>query len=225
MAATAQPWERQPGERSVQWDAFVLYRDMGPADRSQKAVLALVPKSQRTIAYWSQANSWVHRAAAWDAEQDRVRRAKNIRAVIAMSERHAAIGMDLQEKAKEALDALTPEAWKAMSAWELQRFLEVGIRIEHMARGEHDPLAVINNTTVTANMTANLAAVPLLNILKARPDQIGPAVRLIQQLRDMYPNMGRPEIEEQLHAAIAVGPGAAMTVDNDDDEDEDDGEE
>lgn len=60
------PWDRQPTETSKAYEAFCLYRDMGP-QRTVRAVAEELNKSQAIIGRWSSAYDWPERTRAWDS--------------------------------------------------------------------------------------------------------------------------------------------------------------
>lgn len=64
--AELDPWDRQPGETSKAYEAFVTYRDLG-AGRTQLSVEKALGKSKALISRWAAAHDWVRRAAAWDS--------------------------------------------------------------------------------------------------------------------------------------------------------------
>jgi hypothetical protein len=74
----SQPWDRVKGETEQAYDAFLIYRELGP-DRTQDGVrvkLGKVPAYLRGIERWARRWSWAERARAWDnhlqAERDKV---------------------------------------------------------------------------------------------------------------------------------------------------------
>lgn len=67
-------FERQPNESSKAFEAFRLYRDMGP-ERSAEAVAKKLGKSRKGLDRWSSRFSWVDRARAWDDFLDAKQRA------------------------------------------------------------------------------------------------------------------------------------------------------
>ena len=86
----AKEWERQQGESSRAFRAFIHYRDLGPDRRSLNAAYAVARETQEELRApgcwyeWSAAFRWVERAAAWDAYLDGERlkaRAKKERAL------------------------------------------------------------------------------------------------------------------------------------------------
>lgn len=72
------PWQRRTkptagykSESSVAFEAFKIYRDLGPG-RSHPRVAELLGKHVSLISGWSRRHSWIARAAEFDAEQDRL---------------------------------------------------------------------------------------------------------------------------------------------------------
>ncbi len=84
----AAPWERKDKESDPAWQAFVLYRDMGPARSCDKVAKAL-GKSNTLIERWCTWHSWVERSTAWDSHQDRVKREAQLAEIETMGRRHA----------------------------------------------------------------------------------------------------------------------------------------
>lgn len=82
------PFDRLENESDPAWQAFVAYRDLGP-ERNIRKVAQSLSKSVALMGEWSSRHQWVARAAAWDAEVDRHRRAASLSAISEMVERHA----------------------------------------------------------------------------------------------------------------------------------------
>ena len=114
MAKTenVQPWERQPGETTKQFEAFQAYRDMDE-ERSIRAVAKSLDKSRNLIGRWSAANNWVERAAAWDVEKDRLLRIQQQQDIKKMRKRHADLATSMLMKAASALKKLPVDEIKA----------------------------------------------------------------------------------------------------------------
>lgn len=127
-----EPWERQIGETSKAYQAFCVYRDMGP-DRSLRKVARTLHKSLTIIRDWSVKYNWVERAAEWDAEQDRIIRKENEEARKKMLKVHAELGNALLVKAARGLKNLPDDA---LTAFDIARLVEVGSKLERLARGE-----------------------------------------------------------------------------------------
>jgi hypothetical protein len=131
------PWDRIPGESRQAWAAFVLYRDMGPT-RSHVRVAQESGKDVTLMHRWSVRWSWVDRCDAYDVEQDRRKRAAQAEELEEMTRRQVRIAVGLQSTGLKALQAIKPEE---LTAGEIARFIEVGVRIEAQARGIERPPA------------------------------------------------------------------------------------
>lgn len=92
-----EPWERSEKETSKAWNAFRLYRDMDPADRTIKAVAKKLGYSVTALCErWSRLNEWVSRAGAYDAHMDELKRNQRERERLAASERRIQIAKNMQ---------------------------------------------------------------------------------------------------------------------------------
>lgn len=132
------------------FEAFAIYRDMGPA-RHLDAVATKVDKNLSLIRRWSSDYSWVTRARAWDAENDRVKRDAQTKVVQEMSERHAKIAVGFQNKVIQRLQNLDPDE---LSARELAQWLDISVKIERLSRGA--------NTELVRNEITGLDGEPIL---------------------------------------------------------------
>ena len=127
-----EPWERQDGETAKAFEAFAIYRDMGP-DRSLRKVVQSLNKNLTTIAEWSSKYEWVKRAAAWDAEQDRIARIQQLKEIKAMRNRHAGMAKAMIVKAGRALNRIPEDEIKAS---DISRMMEVATKLERISRGD-----------------------------------------------------------------------------------------
>jgi hypothetical protein len=126
------PWERQDRESSQAFEAFAVYRDLGPA-RSVTRVARELHKSRALLGRWSRQYAWVMRAAAYDREQDRLFVAEQAQARRDIARRHAKLAQAVQSKAVARLQALDP---RELSPSELLRYIQVAAEIERRAVGE-----------------------------------------------------------------------------------------
>lgn len=125
-------WERQPEETSKPFEAFCVYRDLGPG-RSLAQVAEKLKKSGTLIGRWSGAYDWVKRATAWDAEQDRIARKSQLDEIVKMRKRHAKLASDMLLKAAKALETLPDEEIKAS---DVSRMVDVAAKLERISRGD-----------------------------------------------------------------------------------------
>ena len=96
------PWERMEGESAKAFEAFRIYRDMGP-ERNLRAVGERLGKSRAIIERWSSSNQWVERVRAYDNDLERAAHQEALKSVREMQKRHISIAAQLQNKALLAL--------------------------------------------------------------------------------------------------------------------------
>lgn len=129
---TVESWERQSGESVQAFEAFAVYRDLGPARSLTKAAREL-HKSRTLLGRWSRQYVWVMRAVAYDREQDRLFLAEQAQARRDIARRHAKLAQAVQSKAVARLQMLDP---RELSPSELLRYIQVAAEIERRAVGE-----------------------------------------------------------------------------------------
>lgn len=127
-----EPWERQKGETSRAYEAFGIYRDQGP-DRSITKTAQQLHKNRTTIGEWSAKYEWVKRAAAWDAEQDRIARQNQIDEIKKMRKRHTDLATAMLVKAAKALQRIPEDEVKAS---DVSRLVETASKLERISRGD-----------------------------------------------------------------------------------------
>ncbi len=135
-ANTPEPWERQQEETSKAYEAFCIYRDMGP-DRSMRATAEKLGKSQGLMEGWSAKNNWVNRAALWDDEQERKEREiaqkEQAKEIKAMRKRHADLANAMLIKSAKALARIPDDEIRAQ---DISRMVDVASKLERISRGD-----------------------------------------------------------------------------------------
>jgi hypothetical protein len=133
-------WDRLSGETSKGYAHFCLYRDMGQGRSLRK--LAGDAKCISKVAQlrrWSSRWRWVERCQKYDDHleyQDRLQQEKERRE---MHKRHAKMGMLAQSFAVRKLEKLSnriEQDEERVSPGEVARILDVGVKVERLARGE-----------------------------------------------------------------------------------------
>ena len=140
-----QPWERQPEETNKAWNAFRIYRDMEPAERStQEVANKLLLNSTRHIREWCTEHNWVSRAGQYDAHMDELKRNRRERERLAASERRIQLaknmqlvgGAKIQEIGKKIQDAIKKgEALPAISLKDAAALIDAGVKLERLEAG------------------------------------------------------------------------------------------
>lgn len=132
MAIDPEIWERQPGESSKAYERFCAYRDMG-TDRSLRKISSQMNISRQILEKLSVTFSWVSRAEAYDLELERQARIANEKAIKKMRENHTKLAIQITAKAAKRLLTIPDDA---LSAADIARLVDVGVRIERLSRGE-----------------------------------------------------------------------------------------
>jgi hypothetical protein len=177
-----EPWARQPEETSKAFAAFAVYRDLGPT-RSLAKVGRLLGRSTQGMERWSSVDGWVVRVAAWDNEQDRIRRVAANAEIATMAVRQAREGQLMQAKGIKKIADMTDEDIKLLSIMEATRLVETGVKIERTARGE---------PTIAPAELVQPPAVPamrIIEILRSNPSRIGPVIQVLAALREALPEL------------------------------------
>ncbi len=127
-------WERQENESAEAYEAFSLYRDMPPAERSLAQVGRKLGKSKALMERWSSKNEWRHRVHEYEKYIDALALHKATTQLAEMRARHIKIGQMLQTKGLKALETMKPEEISAKNAI---RMVTDGMKVEEdMAEAE-----------------------------------------------------------------------------------------
>lgn len=152
---TGEIWERMAGESVQQYEKFCAYRDMRytmpEPDKDGHVPESAVPKlditrersirglarklnmSRKALEPLSAKFRWVERCDAYDLYILQRLRDKREAEVIKMHETHATIAAQMLKKALGRLLTLPAEA---ISAADLVRMVDVGVKVENLSRGE-----------------------------------------------------------------------------------------
>lgn len=110
-------WEKQEGEGTRAYEAFALYRDLGPA-RSLTKVAQELSKSRTLIARWSSTHDWVSRVEALEARDEMIVRERLEERLEEQAADHAARRAALLDKALEIAEQAADQAL-LMARWPL----------------------------------------------------------------------------------------------------------
>ena len=165
-------WEQQPGESGTLFAHFVFYRDMRypkvtrqvkdedgkikktttetvmdgtvPYEkRSLRKTAEALGMNKRTIANQSAKWDWVRRCEAYDAHVDRMNREANEAAIRKMKQEHALLAQQMIRKATCRLLTMPDDE---ISAAELARIVDVGVKVERLSRGESTENQAVTHT-------------------------------------------------------------------------------
>lgn len=122
------PWDRQPDEPATAYEAFRLYRDLTPSQRTNIAAVA-EQSDMSTVDCLACATEWNWRVRAetWDEVCHRIDDAERLDAIRQMHAVHRRAGRAALTKAVQALNQLQPEE---MTPPQIARLLDLGARLE-----------------------------------------------------------------------------------------------
>jgi hypothetical protein len=158
----SKPWMRIPKETPKAFEAFCIYRDLGPG-RTIPEVQSFYSKSPsyiRQLHEWSRTNDWVERATAFDDMiAERTAEASADRAVRAAA-RHADAGKALVDKGLEALKAKPVDM---MTVDGIRGLIGDGVKIERLSLGlvtDNTKQEVSGNVNITNDRIQQVLADP-----------------------------------------------------------------
>lgn len=137
-AEELKPYERQPGETEKAWRAFVAFRDAGP-DREKLAVYRQLygrnaaARCPGWFSKWAKDYRWDERAAAWDNEVDRHRRARLLEDALERDALHVETLRYALRKALLALAGTEDEVW---SLKDIRETIALAISQERLIAGQ-----------------------------------------------------------------------------------------
>jgi hypothetical protein len=135
-------WQQLPGESPRAFQAFVIYRNTEPKERSLQRVASELAKSIPLVKRWSSRWDWVERVREWDDYQEMRRLEKLIEEKQKMDEEHLRIIRAARSKAIKALADIKPEQL-ATNPSELRHWIMELIRYERLIMGEPETIEVL----------------------------------------------------------------------------------
>lgn len=123
-------WDRQKEEGEKAYEAFTIYRDMGP-ERSITKVSQQLHKNRALIGRWSRKFDWIERCLAYDNNLQKEAHAEAVKKARKMAARHIGIALKMQAEAVEALEKTDPENIKPK---DIIAFIREGTKLERENR-------------------------------------------------------------------------------------------
>lgn len=163
LADDREPWERQPGETPTQYSRFHAYLEAGP-QRKVTTTADELGAARATLHQLSSLMRWRERAELYDAEQQRIRRARQAADAERFREAEARIAAGMLGEVGKALrrlqsDAIPPE--------QVPRWAEVASKLGRLAYGEPSDLVAL---TSPADAPVRIERVRS-EVLELNPDQ------------------------------------------------------
>ncbi len=203
-------WGQLQDEGDKAYASFCVYRNMG-VKRSLRKCAREVGKGRTQIERWSTRHKWQVRVAAWDLEQQDLRREARLCAVQEMEERHGKLARALLGRVAAQLGSQVKGRCKTcgrspteLTGPQISSALKAGVEVERLALGQSTAgAAVITQNTVNVSITATTSLVLLRD---AESQQL--ATKLLSRMKSLDPATSL----RRLAGARAAGARAALTV-------------
>ena len=132
-------WQQLPRETDKAYQAFVVYRNLEPKERSLARVGSELVKSRTLLSRWSAQWNWVERAREWDHYQELKRLERRIEEKQKMDETHLKIVRGMRNKIIEALSKMDPQVL-AVDMREMRSWISEFIKLERLIMGEPESI-------------------------------------------------------------------------------------
>ena len=189
-------WDRLPGESAEQYDKFCRYRDMrytgvdgrkldgiqAPYRRRNLRGLAeeMGMKRHMTLGDASVKYNWVERCEAYDIEIERQNREQQEQMILKMNKDHADLAAQMVRKAAKRLLTIPEEE---LSAADIVRLVDVGVKIERLSRGEStENKQISGGTTLNHTGAVTVRATNDLNLADLSDEELTQLEGLLDKL-------------------------------------------
>lgn len=189
-------WDRLPGESATQYDRFCRYRDMrytgadgrkldgiqSPFRKRNLRGLAeeMGIKRYMTLGDASTKYNWVERCEAYDIEIERQNREQQEQAILKMNKDHADLAAQMVQKAAKRLLTIPEEE---LSAADIVRLVDVGVKIERLSRGEStENKQISGEATMNHKGAVTVKATNELNLSELSDEELSQLEGLLDKL-------------------------------------------
>lgn len=173
------PWAPQPGETSLGFHYFTIYRSLGPR-RTVAAAARELKCTPETLRALSAKYGWVDRCLAYDAYLDARAVEELARGRTQMRQEHADIAVLARKKILARLQTMNPDE---MGARDLAAMLDLSVKIERQARGEADKkIEISGEVNIVEQLDADSRRSLMAEALAVLNERLGvpPALELEQ---------------------------------------------
>jgi hypothetical protein len=163
-----EPWERQPDETDRAWEAWLVYRDMGPT-RSVAEAARKLKVSSTTINRWSTGHQWRERVKPYDRYVDKMAVAAFTERTSELMDQQLRLSKKLLDKLEANIDAL-PDGADPTMRWSTA--YAAGTRAQREALNEIRPAKVQEEAAedvVAVNVYALMEAI-ITSARAAKPE-------------------------------------------------------
>lgn len=177
-------WERMTGETAKQYEKFCKYRDMKyKSPTSKRSLRKLAQELGMKHQYLSELSAkfnWVARAEAYDLEIMRQIREQNEAEIMEMKKNHALLASQMIRKAAKRLLTIPEEE---ITAADIVRLVDVGVKIERLSRGEStENTQISGEAKITHQGEVNVKGIGELNLSCLSDEELTQLEQLLKKL-------------------------------------------
>jgi len=125
-------WDPMPGETPVQYEAFIIYRGLGPK-RTYKSAAKAVGCGVQALGEWARKYRWDQRVNGWLVEKDRKLQREEVEQAQRIQKDHFFLGTQLIKRGKRILKQIKDEE---VSAAQLVQIFKLGHDMRQTSIGE-----------------------------------------------------------------------------------------
>jgi hypothetical protein len=133
-------WDRLPTETGAAWEAFQLYRDAKPSERSLDIMCGESAVRLRALRRWSGIHKWKDRALAFDRRMDAIVLVETKDSRVLASEKRIAISNTILDVAQAQLTEWQTDIDEGrpvnLTPAEVAKLVEIGTKISRLEHGE-----------------------------------------------------------------------------------------
>lgn len=184
-------WERLPNETQQQYDKFCAYRDMKYIPDAngipqvnisiRRSIRKLCEKSgfkRQNIERYSRKFNWQERCEAYDKHIEELVREQNEHNIKKMQDNHARIAAQMLKKATARLLTIKDED---ISASDIARLVDIGVKIERLSRGESTENQKVRGE-VTHSGTVNIDTPQAIDLSGLSDEELDQLEQLLTKL-------------------------------------------
>ena len=140
------PWEQRDDETAPAFEAFAVYRDLGP-ERSQTMTARRLGKSRQLLGKWSVRHDWAARVREYDADVDAERRAAHLADRLKSDDQHFQLGERMLNRVRREVQRLEESDEPIPPAY-LAALAKAGSYLQRLGLGEATSISESKQTRV-----------------------------------------------------------------------------
>jgi hypothetical protein len=144
---------RQPGESLRCYRAFVLYRDLPPAERTQERVAEHLRMARGMVSDWALRHFWTERIEEWEARLCELEQARSIEQRLLSNQQQVEVGDAMAQAVLAAMRRGEP-----LPLEQVPRFAEAAYKLKRQGLGERDDASPPSGSQVSLGVALSFGS-------------------------------------------------------------------